>query len=165
MIFFCEDCGEKNLLTPDQLISGKAVFRCSACGYMNAYAFETDRAPDVEPADVLINHLKSFPEIIGSFLFDCTAGVLTNYMPALLKTRDLEFLGKTLFQNFSIFYSLYPDTDEMALIISGKNMILKMITRDIALIIAAKTFPLSGPVQDQLTALVSMGMSHKEPSK
>ena len=39
MIFFCEDCGEKNSLYPEQYKNGKAVFRCSTCHYMNSYNF------------------------------------------------------------------------------------------------------------------------------
>jgi hypothetical protein len=40
MIFFCEDCGEKNLLAPPQFKNGKAVFRCSSCHYQNSYVFQ-----------------------------------------------------------------------------------------------------------------------------
>ena len=39
MIFFCEDCGEKNLLEPAQFKDGKAVFRCDSCNYLNSYVF------------------------------------------------------------------------------------------------------------------------------
>jgi hypothetical protein len=85
-------------------------------------------------------------------------------MPPLLKTRDLDFMGKILSQNFSACCLLYPDADEMAMMISGKNMILKMITRNTALIIAARTFPLSRPVQDLLKAPVSMDISQNGPS-
>ena len=40
MIFFCEDCGEKNILTPPQYKNGKAEFRCSSCHYLNSYIFQ-----------------------------------------------------------------------------------------------------------------------------
>ena len=39
MIFFCEDCGEKNLLSPSQYKGGKANFKCDACNYKNGYVF------------------------------------------------------------------------------------------------------------------------------
>ena len=40
MIFFCEDCGGNNNLSPEQYESGKALFRCSSCHYLNSYIFQ-----------------------------------------------------------------------------------------------------------------------------
>ena len=54
MIFFCEDCGEKNFLTPKQYENERAVFRCSSCQYQNSYIF---RAPE-----------KKIPPLLKKFL-------------------------------------------------------------------------------------------------
>lgn len=43
MIQFCEDCGEKNFLNSEQLRNGKAVFKCTACSYYNAYNIKPDK--------------------------------------------------------------------------------------------------------------------------
>jgi len=43
MIQFCEDCGEKNFLNSAQLLGGKAVFKCTECGYYNSYNFKPDK--------------------------------------------------------------------------------------------------------------------------
>ncbi len=43
MIQFCEDCGEKNFLNSELLQDGKAVFKCTACGYYNSYNLKTDK--------------------------------------------------------------------------------------------------------------------------
>ena len=43
MIQFCEDCGEKNFLNSEQLLDGKAVFKCTTCGYYNSYNLKPDK--------------------------------------------------------------------------------------------------------------------------
>ena len=45
MIQFCEDCGEKNFLSSKQLRDGKAVFKCTECGYYNSYNLKPDKKP------------------------------------------------------------------------------------------------------------------------
>ncbi len=42
MIQFCEDCGKKNFLNSEQLRDGKAVFKCTECGYYNSYNIKID---------------------------------------------------------------------------------------------------------------------------
>jgi hypothetical protein len=54
MIFFCEDCGEKNLLAPEQFKNGKAIFRCKSCDYLNSYYFkqsDNNQLPDKNYCD------------------------------------------------------------------------------------------------------------------
>jgi len=43
MMQFCEDCGEKNFLNSEQPRDGKAVFKCTACGYYNSYNLKPDK--------------------------------------------------------------------------------------------------------------------------
>ncbi|MEN8210504.1 MAG: hypothetical protein ABFR31_02215 [Thermodesulfobacteriota bacterium] len=43
MIQFCEDCGKKNFLNSKQLQDGKAVFKCTTCGYNNSYNLKSDK--------------------------------------------------------------------------------------------------------------------------
>jgi len=40
MLFFCEDCGEKNFLVPKQFKDGKALFKCGSCDFFNSYVFQ-----------------------------------------------------------------------------------------------------------------------------
>lgn len=35
MIFFCEDCGGKNVTEPEQIKGGVVTYRCGACNYLN----------------------------------------------------------------------------------------------------------------------------------
>ncbi len=154
MIFFCEDCGEKNILSPTQLKDGKVVFRCKSCRYLNSYRTKPAENPYLKKTDDDLNLLRHFPEIIGSFLFHRKTGVLKNNMPGILKKTDLNILGKILTQNYWACYAQYTDVHEMALIISNKNIMVKMIDRNLALIIVCKTFPLSKNSMDQLDCLV-----------
>ena len=165
MIFFCEDCGKKNILSPTQLKDGKAVFRCNACNYWNSYSVKTLEEPDLKRADAVLNRLPPFPEIIGSFLFHTATGVLTNNMPDMLNNSDLDVLGKLLTKMVSAGRSQYPDVKEMALILSSKNITVKMMNKDLAVIIVGKIFPLSKPLRDQLGQLGSTGTAQNEQLK
>lgn len=74
-------------------------------------------------------------------------------MPGILLESDLMILGNILTKNFLAGSSLYP-VREMALVISGKNMIVKMFD-DLAIIIASKTFPLPGNIIALMSGLDS----------
>jgi DNA-directed RNA polymerase subunit RPC12/RpoP len=165
MIFFCEDCGKKNILSPTQLENGKAVFRCKACNYWNSYFVKTEEEADLKRADDFLKRLLPFPEIIGSFLFHTTTGVLSNNMPDMLNDSDLDVLGKLLTETVSVGRSQYPDVKEMALILSSKNILIKMINKNLAVIIVSKLFPLSKPLRDQLAQLGSTGTAQNGQSK
>ena len=41
MIQFCEDCGQKNILSISQIQDGKAVFICSSCNYHNSFRLKS----------------------------------------------------------------------------------------------------------------------------
>lgn len=49
MLFFCEDCGEKNLLEPNR--SNKEIFRfrCRRCKYLNVVSLRKIPQPDSPP--------------------------------------------------------------------------------------------------------------------
>ena len=72
----------------------------------------------------------------------------------MLKKADLDILGKILTNNYLACSSAYKDVNEMALIISDKNMVVKIIDKDLAIIIASKTFPLPENITILLDNLV-----------
>ena len=148
MIFFCEDCGEKNFLTQSQLKNGKAVFRCDACDYMNSYAFQTSEKQYLKIIDPFFKDIQGAPDIIGSFLFHRKTGILKNNMPDILKEPDLLILGKTITNNYLIGRSQYPDINEMTMVIANKNMIVKMIDDDLMVIIAGYEDELNRALQE-----------------
>jgi DNA-directed RNA polymerase subunit RPC12/RpoP len=165
MIFFCEDCAEKNLLSQSHLKNGKATFRCSHCSYMNSYKIKpVDNNKDreykgLEYVGEILNSLSRFPEIIGSFIFHKKKGVLANNMPASLKQTDLYFIAQILVKNYYYGLSQYPDVNEMVLVISNKNMMVKMINHNLAIIVVCKAFPLSREITYQMKRLETFDWS------
>ncbi|CCK80567.1 hypothetical protein [Desulfobacula toluolica] len=154
MIFFCEDCGEKNILSPTQLKDGQAVFRCKYCSYLNSYRTKSAGKVYSKQIDEDLNLFGNLPEIIGFFFFHRKTGVLKNNMPGILKKTDLDILGKILTNSYWVCHAQYQDVHEMVLIISNKNMIVKIIDSNLAFIIACKIFPLSKNSMDLLNRLV-----------
>jgi len=58
MIQFCEDCGQKNILSITQIQEGKAVFICSSCNYHNSFR--------LKPAEeIYFEKLSNLSRIIG----------------------------------------------------------------------------------------------------
>jgi len=161
MILFCEDCGNKNVIGPDQVTDHKAVFRCSVCNYLNsvstgrktvAQTAKTTTHPSANDCDRLVQTLKKVPGLSGFFLFHTKTGVLQNHMPGVLLHQDLEIIGKILISNIKICSFQYPDITRQFLVIEGKNLVLQMINKTCGLIVACHTFP--------LTALQEKTMDH-----
>ncbi|SLM27975.1 hypothetical protein MTBBW1_1210015 [Desulfamplus magnetovallimortis] len=90
LIFFCEDCGERNSLTPEKIQNGRVTFKCSSCKYTNSYP--VPGAPDKEkkvsrsayfgrkmeqksndsmPEMLrrMVCHIEMLPEVIKAFFF------------------------------------------------------------------------------------------------
>ena len=155
MIFFCEDCGEKNDLTPEHLKQGKAVFRCRVCNYSNSYRITPPKETPPESVDSFFTEIKLFPEIIGSFLFHKKKGLLKNDMPGTLKKKDLAILGKLLADSLSICCMEYPDVEEMTLMISNKSILVKMIDVNLAVILVGNSSHLPQNIITRLARFVS----------
>jgi len=49
MLYFCEDCGERNFLEPEVVQNGKVVFRCRVCNYLNNVEVAGPPADDPPP--------------------------------------------------------------------------------------------------------------------
>jgi DNA-directed RNA polymerase subunit RPC12/RpoP len=157
MIYFCEDCGEKNILTSTQLEDDKAVFRCTECSYMNSYSTKPPEKSCVTKANKFAEEIRQSPQIIGSFLFEKKSGVLKNNMPDSLEQKEINRLGKILTQNYLDCHSHYGDILDMTLAMEGKNMVVKKIdpgmTPGIFIVLVCKTLPLSREISDKLTLL------------
>ena len=49
MLYFCEDCGEKNFLEPEAVHNGRITFRCRVCNYLNDLEVAEPSADDPPP--------------------------------------------------------------------------------------------------------------------
>ena len=90
MIFFCEDCGEKNSLIPEQYKNGKAVFRCSSCHYMNSYIFQ---APPKKTTP-LLKKFKQISKVSGVeqyILVNQKAKIIAHNIKDPERTADMVF--------------------------------------------------------------------------
>lgn len=155
MIFFCEDCGEKNHLTPTHLKDEKVEFRCITCNYLNSYPARIDNPSRPKKTKSIIKEIHTFPEVIGSFLFHKKKGVQKDHMNGSIKQKDMALLGKILTHNISTCRTHFPDVDEMALNISDKTLTAKMIDPDTAMVILSRSFPLPQKIMDRLALMAS----------
>lgn len=151
MIAFCEDCGKKNLLNSLEFNTGKPAFRCAVCGCLSPYHFNPRENMILDQADLFSKESKAFPEILGSFLFHKELGVLKNHMPGLLKSSDLDFLGKHLTEIYGSCQSGLDGVSEMALCIADKHMIVKILGETLFMIIACKASTLPRVLSGKLS--------------
>lgn len=146
IIVFCEECGNKNSITESQIEDSKARFICTACDYQNKITVTThqsDQASSIELGELL----NSTPDIIGYYIYDCKNGIMINKMPSSLQGSDLKLLGKLLSESYNACSSRFYDTSLMTIVIDQKNLIVKMVDRQLALIIATKNYPLSPAIE------------------
>ena len=156
MINFCEDCGAKNTLEPKQFSDGRAVFKCSHCGYLNAFVMDTPKTNKLETINSFLKQHLSDPVIQGAFVFHLKESrVLINHMPGMLKETDLTILGKLLMDSYNCCENQYTDINEMTLQIAEKRLTVQMINQDSAVIFVTKTNPLPGRIKQQFSDLVS----------
>lgn len=150
MILFCEDCGKRNTIGNDQINGIMAHFKCLSCGYLNHISI--NRVSANVSAD--IDCLAQQKDVIGFFLFHVQNGVLIRNMPAPLIDSDLIVLGKLLTSAYKTSQETLLDLTCLTLVISGKNMIIRMDqTHTIALIAACKDFPLSNDLETILNSI------------
>ncbi|ACN16621.1 hypothetical protein HRM2_35560 [Desulforapulum autotrophicum HRM2] len=139
MIFFCEDCGEKNDLDEPLFFDGKVVFECRACGYGNAYAFGLPREEGCTAGDLILNKICSFPDVIGLFLYHKTNGVVDNRMPVMLTRADVETLGRAFIRTYAGGQSLYSDIQGLCVVMAGKHFTIHPVQAGLLIVIVART--------------------------
>ncbi|OQY52989.1 MAG: hypothetical protein B6230_01475 [Desulfobacteraceae bacterium 4572_89] len=157
MIFFCEDCGEKNDLGKENIKNGKAVFRCVSCQYLNSYMVSAA----LKETDILLKKITSCPEVIGTFLYHKKNRVINNHMPKMLHETDLEILGRCLLNSYLTAQSLYSDINEEMVTISDKHITIQKIEPDLFIFIVSKNLPLSETVQNLLISLIKKKNSNE----
>lgn len=153
MIFFCEDCGEKNVLERENLHQGKARFRCSSCRYLNSYAVFSS----LESTEFLLKEIQSDPDIIGCFLYHERTCALVNHMPGILKEADLENMGHYLSQSYLAAVSGYPDIRNLTITISDKHITILRIEPHLFIFVVSNSLPLPNRVQVMLISAYKRG--------
>lgn len=157
MIFFCEDCGEKNALGEEQVINGIARFRCCSCNYLNSYPMPLKKGMSIsdqsrplpetghDPTGIAIealNEINMFPHVIGSFLFHYDNGIQVNSMPEVLGEKELITLGEILAKNYYAGRSGYPDITEAALVFKKRGIIARNVSGKRFIAVISDAFPM-----------------------
>ena len=155
MIFFCEDCGDKNDLGKADLKNGKAVFRCHSCQYMNSYTVSNV----LKKKDIFSKKIQSHPDIIGAFLYHKENSTITNHMPEILTEADLEVLGRYLTRSYLAAHSHYPDIHEVMITISDKHITIQKIDVNLFFFVVSTTLPLPEAMKE-LLILAKKGQLH-----
>lgn len=136
MIFFCEECGEKNDLKDMPLVDGKVVFQCRGCGYGNAYSADKPGAGPVGKST--LKKKSSFPQVIGLFSYHVQNGLMENQMPAILSRADVETLGQTFTHVHGDGRSLYPDIKEVSALLGDKYFTVHIIEPRLFVVLVVK---------------------------
>jgi len=153
MIFFCEDCGNKNDLGKASIQGGRVVFRCHTCQYLNSYPVPSDP----EKIEDILKKIQLYPEIIGTFLYHGKNLTITNNMPQILTKADLKVLVNYLTRCCTTAQSYYPDIHEVTITISDKHITIKRIEPDLFIFIVSKTLPLPEKIQKILMSAEKSG--------
>ena len=153
MIFFCEDCGAKNSLKPEQIVTGRAIFRCNTCDYSNNYLLPSINQKSRIPLkkqikkngfyDFLLNKINALSEVTGSFVYHFDKGILVSKMPGEIREEELLILAAILSENYLLCDELYPDINRVILFLKDKIVVLRQLRGKIFIAVAVKTFPFS----------------------
>lgn len=146
MILFCEDCGGKNDLNPKDLAGGRAVFKCSECGYPNSYPVDLKPFSDESGTNTdLFDAVKDIPDVVGAFVFDRQKGVTGSRMPDMLTPEDIHALGQGLADGYDSGEQNMPDMRTMTLVISDKHFFVAKREDGRYIVLVATTPDLSEP--------------------
>lgn len=118
MIGFCEDCGAKNHVQEESVVKGVVSFRCSACGYPNAYPL----AVNPEIPRQLSGIIQPCPEIMAAFLFREGTRPVIIRLPDSLAPSDMAPLGLHLTRSLIAVSTLFPDVREQRVCIADKHL-------------------------------------------
>ncbi|SMC69106.1 hypothetical protein SAMN02746065_10781 [Desulfocicer vacuolatum DSM 3385] len=150
MILFCEDCGQKNELKEGYARKKHVVFRCAHCNYLNSYPIPVSAKKHTLTGDEFLKKLKTFPEIIGVFLYHEKKGVIENQMPGILQDEDIDILGRYLSDSFITGQAFDANIHQMMAVISDKYITIQRVEPHVFILFAGKTPSLPQKIQDLL---------------
>lgn len=147
MFFFCEDCGAKNQLRPEQIQNERAIFRCITCGYANNYllpgikkTFQTHSSKH-NYANTFLNRINTFPYIIGSFIYHPKKGIIASRITEKIKGEELPNLAEILSNNYSLCKKNYPDTQKETLFFKKKIWTVQPLGNNLFIAVAGTVYP------------------------
>ncbi|MFH1152401.1 MAG: hypothetical protein V1793_01175 [Pseudomonadota bacterium] len=159
MIVFCEECGQKQPIVPDQICSGILDYTCLFCGFHNFYPVPVHRSVTVPEARTdnrqfhsadlqILQKIRSLPEVKGVFLVHQGTEVLVT--PTILPDfpqRDLKKLGELLAASCHLGRDRFPDMNELFLAADDSVILCHWIVERFFLAIVLKRLPASGQLR------------------
>ena len=152
MIVFCEECSRRNTINEGQVKKGRVTFRCTACGYLNAYPIslklssEKDQKEDKGAGNTMaagfLDRVAGLSGVAGAFLYGSRQGVLMSAMPSRTKSKGMVDLGRRLALQFKLGSRSFSDFSGLSLVWHGRAVIYRPVHGNIALVIIARIFPM-----------------------
>lgn len=163
-MWFCEDCGAKNLLQ-EGIAGGKTIqVRCQACNYLNTISVPATIAPaDRSQAQDAIARIVSpfllFEGVAGCYLYQAFDHQVVYALALQARAEVLLELGAMTAANFASASACYPDAYEQMIAIANRVVLSRRVAGSLFLILIASPLPDSSEFQMALNLAVSKLLS------
>lgn len=165
-MFFCEDCGAKNLLTEGAIAGRTIQVRCQACQYLNTITLKgpersapVARPPETDAIAPIVRPFLLFPGVQGCYLYQAADHRLVHVLALKTKSEVLLGLGAMIAANFAIGSASYPDLQEQVIAIEDRRVLSRRIAGSLYLILIASPLPASAEFLMALNLAVSKLLS------
>lgn len=164
-MFFCEDCGAKNLLK-EGIAGGKSVqVRCQTCQYLNTIVVPENVAPVQRPRteggiEAIVRPFLLFPGVQGCYLYQADSHQLLHVHSLMARPEVLLGLGAMIAANFSIGSPAFPDLQEQVIAIEERRVLGRRIAGALYLIVFASPLPASAEFLMALNLAISKLLTH-----
>jgi len=173
LIFFCEDCGEKNTIGPEQITDDRVAFKCGSCKYYNSYPVpgkqrsepgtenlyplrqltqSTHYKKKVQP---WIKQLNLLPEVDGVFIVHQETVVWQSPEAGEISGNQLAGIVQLLTKNYRLGQRHLPGSNEIVLGIKKRTVLYIEVSNDVFFSVICNVFP----VARRCRALVDQAVS------
>jgi hypothetical protein len=165
-MFFCEDCGAKNLLN-EGVIAGKTMqVRCQACQYLNTITISVpervaavDKPQGADAIASIVRPFLLFPGVQGCYVYQATNHQVVHVLALQARTEVLLELGAMMAANFVVASASFPDIQEQVIAIDNRRVLGRRVAGALYLILIASPLPASAEFLMALNLAVSKLLS------
>jgi len=165
-MFFCEDCGAKNLLKEGATAGETIQVRCQACQYLNTITIPgpervapAERSREADDLSPIVKPFLLFPGVQGCYVYRATNHQVVHVLALNARTEVLLELGAMIAANFSIGSTCFPDVHEQVIAFKNKLILSRRIAGSLYLILIASPLPTSPEFMMALNLAVSKLLS------
>ncbi len=165
-MFFCEDCGAKNLLEEGAPAGETIRVRCQACQYLNTVTIPrpervvlVERSREADDISPIVRPFLLFPGVQGCYVYNATNQQVVHVLALKARTEVLLDLGAMIAANFSIGRTCFPDVHEQVISIANSLVLSRRIAGSLYLVLIASPLPASPEFMMALNLAVSKLLS------